>query len=54
MSHDDAKDLTAQVLQLREALKMLYELLEAYAPVWYTENHHEKAEAALRSTDAMV
>jgi hypothetical protein len=29
-------------------LKMLYDLLEEYAPAWYTEEHHNKAEAALR------
>jgi hypothetical protein len=28
---------------------MLYELLETYAPEWYTEEHHNRAEAALRS-----
>ena len=49
MSPDDRKNLSAQILQLQEALKLLYELLEAYAPVWYTEEHHKKAEAALRS-----
>ena len=37
-----------QVLQLHEALKMLYDLLENYAPPWYTEEHHDKADAALR------
>ena len=35
--------------QLREALKMLYDLLEAYAPAWYTEEHHDKAKAALHN-----
>lgn len=38
----------AEVRKLREALKMLYDLLEDYAPAWYTEEHHNKAEAALR------
>lgn len=33
MPPDDTKYLSAQVLQLREALKMLYDLLEAYAPI---------------------
>jgi hypothetical protein len=37
-----------EVVKLREALKMLYDLLEQYAPSWYTEEHHDKAEAALR------
>jgi len=45
----DAKHQSAEVLKLREALKMLYDLLEKYAPLWYTEEHHDKAEAALRS-----
>ena len=48
MSLDDAKLPTAEVRELREALKMLYDLLEDYAPSWYTEEYHDKAEAALR------
>jgi hypothetical protein len=36
-------------LKLREALKMLYDLLEEYAPLWYTEEFRDKAQAALRS-----
>ena len=48
MSSDDAEDMSSQVLRLQEALKILYDLLEAYAPMWYTEEHHNKAEAALR------
>ena len=49
MSPDDARYLCAQIQELQEALRMLYELLETYAPEWYTEEHHNKAEAALRS-----
>jgi hypothetical protein len=52
MSPDDAKYLSAEVLELREALKMLYDLLEAYAPAWYTEEHHNKAQAALHSVES--
>jgi hypothetical protein len=48
MPMDDAKRRAAEVLKLREALKMLYDLLEEYAPSWYTGEHHDKAEAALR------
>ena len=33
--------------ELLAALEMLFELLEEYAPVWYTEEHHNKAVAAL-------
>jgi hypothetical protein len=31
-----------------EALAELYELLEEYAPTWYSEELHHRAEAALR------
>ena len=48
MSLDDAKHPAAEVRELREVLKMLYDLLEDYAPSWYTEEYHDKAEAALR------
>jgi hypothetical protein len=29
-------------------LRELYELLEDYAPAWYSEEHHERAVAALK------
>ena len=29
------------------ALRELFDLLEDYAPSWYTEEHHNRAEAAL-------
>jgi len=48
MPPDEAEHLAAEVLKLREALKLLYDLLEEYAPLWYTEEHRDKAEAALR------
>ena len=38
-------------LRLVEALSDLYQLLEEYAPSWYTEEHREKAEAALCSSN---
>ena len=31
----------------KAVLKELYELLEDYAPAWYTEEHHNRALAAL-------
>lgn len=40
-------------LRLVEALSDLYQLLEEYAPSWYTEEHREKAEAALYSSNRM-
>jgi len=33
--------------QVENTLEELYSLLEAYAPAWYTEELHEKAEATL-------
>jgi hypothetical protein len=36
--------------RLFEALQALYKLLEAYAPSWYTEEHHNLASAALSTT----
>jgi len=31
-----------------EVLRELFNLLEQYAPTWYTEEHHNRAVAALR------
>ena len=36
----------------REVLEELFLLLEDYAPTWYTEEHHNRAVAALRRRDA--
>lgn len=47
MSMHDEDIRAAEVLQLREALKLMYDLLEDYAPPWYGEKLHDKAEAAL-------
>ena len=33
--------------QLRDALKILFELLEEYAPPWYSEEHHKTSVAAI-------
>ena len=33
--------------QLAEALSDLHDLLEEYAPTWYTQEHHEKVVLAL-------
>lgn len=40
-------ELTENEAELMAALKMLFELLEEYAPAWYTEEHRNKAVAAL-------
>ena len=35
---------------VRGALKMLFDLLEEYAPLWYTEEHHRQALSALKAS----
>lgn len=52
---DGPESLEHEVAELREnqrhllsALQLLFDLLEAYAPSWYTEEHHKQALAALR------
>lgn len=55
MTHRDAPEsLEHEIAELREnqkqlfsALRLLFDLLEAYAPSWYTEEHQKKALAAL-------
>ena len=34
-------------VEVNAALRELFELLEDYAPTWYTEEHHNRAAAAL-------
>jgi hypothetical protein len=36
--------------KLMHALQRLFNLLERYAPSWYTEEHHDTASAALSAT----
>jgi len=35
---------------MQDALKMLFDLLEEYAPSWYTEEHHGQALSALQAS----
>jgi hypothetical protein len=41
-------EMKLQLARATGALAELYELLEKYAPTWYTQSHHEKAESTLR------
>jgi hypothetical protein len=43
-------EMQLRLTQVVDALAELYNLLEQYAPLWYTREHHEKAESALRLT----
>ena len=40
--------LDEEIVVLRKALQSLYDLLEEFAPSWYTEEERESAEYALR------
>jgi hypothetical protein len=42
-------EMEMQLAQLAKACAELYHLLELYAPVWYTQEQHDKAEWALGS-----
>jgi hypothetical protein len=41
--------LEAESGYVEEVFRELFNLLEQYAPVWYTEEHHSRALAALRA-----
>ncbi len=47
---ENASELELQLKCVTAALGELYDLLEQYAPPWYTQEHHEKAKSALRET----
>ena len=48
-SRDNEKKLSAPNQHLVEILSELHDLLEDYAPVWYTEEHHRRLESALHT-----
>ena len=37
-----------QTAKLAKALRKQYDILERYAPQWYTQAHHKRAESALQ------
>jgi len=44
----ELEKLKANQKQLKEALELLYQLLENHAPMWYTDEHREMSKTALR------
>ncbi|WP_263355078.1 hypothetical protein [Acidicapsa acidisoli] len=48
MAEESALIADIHPLTAKEALAELIELLEDYAPSWYTEEHHKRALAALQ------
>jgi len=52
-------EMEHQKARLATALRELYDVLESHAPQWYTQEHHLRAESALRqggraSADAFI
>ena len=48
----DEESLDSQFKIVAEAFLELFELLEEYAPIWYTEEHHQRALTAWRILQA--
>jgi hypothetical protein len=46
---NEVPDTKLQLARATDALAEIYQLLEDYAPVWYTEHHHHKTLSALRA-----
>lgn len=42
---------TAKAPSVRTVLEEVFELLEGYAPIWYTEEQHDRILAALHNRD---
>ena len=47
-TEDSGSEEEQRVPTTREVLEELFQLLEEYAPTWYTEEHHNRAVEALR------
>ena len=45
---EESVALRIELAGVAEVLRELFNLLEQYAPTWYTEEHHNLAVAALR------
>lgn len=47
--------LQEELTELRNTLQILFDLLEEYAPRWYTREHHLQAASALeRATEPSI
>ena len=40
--------------RLHRALRLLFELLEEYSPLWYEKRYHDEAKGALRRVERFV
>ena len=44
---NDLSRVVENQTRLHNALKLLFDLLEHYGPIWYTKRHHDEAKSAL-------
>jgi hypothetical protein len=50
-SKNDKHAATAKAPSVRTVLEEVFELLEDYSPIWYTEEQHDRILAALHNRD---
>jgi hypothetical protein len=46
-NHAEIRRLQKRQETLNDALRFLFDLLEEYSPLWYTNEHHDQAADAL-------
>lgn len=46
-NHAEILRLQKRQKTLNDALRLLFDLLEEYSPLWYTKEHHDQAADAL-------
>jgi hypothetical protein len=47
-NHAEILSLQKKLKRLNDALRLLFDLLEEYSPLWYTKEHHDQADEALQ------
>jgi hypothetical protein len=47
-NHAEILPLQKRQKMLNDALRLLFDLLEDYAPLWYRKEHHDRAAEALQ------
>ena len=51
--NDEAQVSISTFRNLQDALGELHNLLKQYSPTWYTQEHYERAESALRLANGL-
>lgn len=50
-NHAEILRLQKRQKTLNDALRLLFDLLEEYSPLWYTKEHHDQAADALEADE---